>query len=129
MSVPSDEPCPCGRAFPRFGLVNGRTEELVWTSDGRPLPLASAIVDDLTGLREVQFVQHRPGVFEILMVPGEGYDRAAVEALARENLRLMGSPQDTLTFSELEALPRSASGKLRLVAVLDDGGMPDQREA
>ena len=109
--------------------MNGRTEELVRTSDGRPLPLASAIVDDLTGLREVQFVQHRPGVFEIRMVPGEGYDRAAVEALARENLRLMGSPQDTLTFSELDALPRSASGKLRLVAVLDDGGMADQREA
>jgi phenylacetate-CoA ligase len=129
VSIPSDEPCPCGRAFPRFGLVNGRTEELVRTSDGRPLPLASAIIDDLTGLREVQFVQHRPGVFEIRMVPGDGFDRAAVEALARENLRVMGSPGDTLTFSEWDALPRSASGKLRLVAVLDDGGMADRRES
>jgi phenylacetate-CoA ligase len=129
VSVPSDEPCPCGRPFPRFGLVNGRTEELVHTSDGRPLPLASAIVDDLAGLREVQFVQHRPGVFEIRMVPGDGYDRAAVEALARQNLRMMGGPGDTLTFTEVEALPRSASGKLRLVTVLDDGGLADQRES
>jgi phenylacetate-CoA ligase len=80
-------------------------------------------------LREVQFVQHRPGVFEIRMVPGDGYDRAAVEALARQNLRMMGGPGDTLTFTEVEALPRSASGKLRLVTVLDDGGLADQRES
>jgi len=129
VGIPSDEPCPCGRAFPRFGLVNGRTEELVHTSDGRPLPLASAIVDDLTGLREVQFVQHRPGVFEIRMVPGEGFDRAAVESLARDNLRVMGSPGDTLTFTEMDALPRSASGKLRLVSVIDAGGLAVQRQA
>lgn len=124
-----ERPCPCGRAFPRFGLVGGRTEDLVRTAEGRPLPLASAIVDDLTGLREAQFVQHRPGVFEIRMVPGAGYDRAAVERRARENLRLMGGPADTLRFTEMDAIPRSGSGKLRLVLVLDSGGMPDQRES
>lgn len=122
-----DEPCPCGRAFPRFGLLGGRAEDLVRTREGRPVPLASTIVDDLTGLREVQFVQHRPGVFEIRMVPGAGYDRAAVEALARENLRQMAGPHDEVTFSEMDAIPRPGGGKLRLVLVLDPGGLPDQR--
>jgi phenylacetate-CoA ligase len=124
------EPCPCGRAFPAFGLIGGRTEDLVRAADGNPVPLASSVVDDLEGLREVQFVQHRPGVFEVRMVPGpNGYDRAAVEATARENLFLMAGPGNELTFSEWDELPRSGSGKLRVVLVLDPGELPDQRES
>jgi phenylacetate-CoA ligase len=127
---PPAEPCPCGRAFPAFGLIGGRTEDLVRAADGRPVPLASSVIDDLEGLREVQFVQHRPGVFEVRMVPGgNGYDRAVVEALARENLLLMAGPGNELTFSEWDALPRSGSGKLRVVLVLDPGELPDQRES
>jgi phenylacetate-CoA ligase len=125
----AQEPCDCGRAFPRFGLVGGRTEDLVRTREGRPVPLASSLVDDLVGVREAQLVQHRPGVFEIRMVPGAGYDRAAAEARAREVLHQIGGPSDELSFTELDALPRSASGKLRLVQVLDSGGLADQRES
>ena len=126
---PPSGPCPCGRAFPAFGLIGGRAEDLVRAADGRPVPLASTIIDDLTGLKEVQFVQHRPGVFEVRMVPGVGFDRAAVEALARENTLLMAGPGNELTFSEWDALPRSGSGKLRMILVLDPGELPDQRES
>lgn len=129
VGTPANEPCPCGRAFPSFGLIGGRTEDLVRAADGRPVPLASTIIDDLTGLKEVQFVQHRPGVFEVRMVPGAGYDRAAVEALARENLLLMAGPGNAVTFTEMDALPRSGSGKLKMILVLDPGELPDQRES
>jgi phenylacetate-CoA ligase len=126
MGTPPSEPCPCGRAFPPFGLIGGRAEDLVRAADGRPVPLASTIIDDLTGLKEVQFVQHRPGVFELRMVPGAGYDRAAVEALARENMLLMAGPGSEMTFTEIEALPRSKSGKLKTILVLDPGEQPEQ---
>ena len=107
MGTPSHAPCPCGRRFPPFGLIGGRAEDLVRAADGRPVPLASTIIDDLTGLKEVQFVQHRPGVFEVRMVPGAGYDRAAVEALARRNMHLMAGPGNEMTFTAKEALKRS----------------------
>lgn len=112
--------CDCGRHFPRFGLIGGRVEDLARNADGRPIPLASTVIDDLTGLREVQFVQHRPGVFEIRMVPGVGYDRAAVEARARANLEAMAGPGQEITFTVWDELPRSSSGKLRSVLVLGD---------
>lgn len=112
--------CACGRSFPRFGLIGGRVEDVARNADGRPIPLASTVIDDLTGLREVQFVQHRPGVFEVRMVPGVGYDRSAVEAIARANLDAMAGPGQDLTFTVHDALPRSASGKLRGVIVMDD---------
>lgn len=113
--------CACGRHFPLFGLVGGRVEDVARAADGRPVPLASTIIDDLTGLREVQLVQHRPGVFEVKMVPGAGYERAAVEALARANFDAMAGPGQDITFTECDAIPRSASGKLRPVVVLSDG--------
>jgi phenylacetate-CoA ligase len=124
--TPPSEPCSCGRAFPPFGLIGGRAEDLVRAADGRPVPLASTIIDDLAGLKEVQFVQHRPGVFELRMVPGAGYDRAAVEALARENMLLMAGPGNEMTFTEIMALPRSESGKLKAILVLDPGEQPEQ---
>ncbi len=111
--------CACGRHFPQFGLVGGRSEDVARNAAGRPIPLASTVIDDLTGLREVQFVQHRPGTFEIRMVPGPGFERQALEATARANLAAMAGPGQDLTFSVHEALPRSPSGKLRPVVILD----------
>lgn len=113
------EPCPCGRHFPRFGLIGGRAEAVVRGADGRPVPLASTVVDDLTGLREVQFVQYRPGDFEIRMVPGPGFDRAEVEATARANLRAMAGGESRVRFTEWASIPRPASGKLQVVLVSD----------
>jgi phenylacetate-CoA ligase len=121
IGTPPTEPCPCGRAFPPFGLIGGRVEDLVRAADGRPVPQASPIIDDLTGLKEVQFVQHRPGVFEVRMVPGAGYDRGAVESRARENVLLMAGHGNEITFTEMEALPRSKSGKLKMILVLNSG--------
>jgi phenylacetate-CoA ligase len=126
IGTPPSEPCPCGRAFPPFGLIGGRVEDLVRAADGRPLPQASPIIDDLTGLKEVQFVQHRPGVFEVRMVPGAGYDRGAVESRARENMLLMAGHGNEIAFTEMEALPRSKSGKLKMILVLDSDEQPDQ---
>jgi phenylacetate-CoA ligase len=128
IGTPPSEPCPCGRSFPPFGLIGGRVEDLVRAADGRPVPQCP-IIDDLTGLKEVQFVQHRPGVFEVRMVPGLGYDREAVEARARENILLMAGLGNEITFTEMEALPRSKSGKLKMILVLDSGEQPDQRRA
>jgi phenylacetate-CoA ligase len=128
VSVADSSPCPCGRHFPRFGLVGGRTEALVRNAAGRPIPLASAIIDDFEHVRETQLVQHRPGVFEIRYVPGPGCDRAEVERVGRHNVEMMAGPGQEVRFSEWERLPRSGSGKLSIVIVLDAGGLPDQRE-
>ena len=75
------------------------------------------------------WAEDRPGVFEVRMVPGVGYDRAAIEALARENCLLMAGPGNELSFTEWDALPRSGAGKLRMILVLDPGDLPDQRES
>ncbi|WP_051179701.1 phenylacetate--CoA ligase family protein [Nocardia concava] len=110
-------PCPCGRAFPLLGVVDGRVEDTFTSADGRPLPLPSSIVDDLTGLREAQIAQLRPGVFELRVVPGTGFSEARTTAHARRNvLRQFGSGQE-LRVRVFEMLPRPPSGKLKTAVV------------
>ncbi|MEC3955852.1 phenylacetate--CoA ligase family protein [Nocardia sp. CDC153] len=113
-------PCPCGRAFPLLGVVDGRVEDTFVSADGRPLPLPSSIVDDLTGLREAQIAQLRPGVFELRVVPGTGFSEARTTAHARRNIaRQFGSGQE-LRVRVFDVLPRPASGKLK-TAVVEPG--------
>lgn len=110
-------PCPCGRHFPLLGIVDGRVEDTFTSADGRPLPLPSSIVDDLTGLREAQIAQLRPGVFELRVVPGNGFSEARTAAHARRNIaRQFGSGQE-LRVRVFEVLPRPPSGKLKTAVV------------
>jgi phenylacetate-coenzyme A ligase PaaK-like adenylate-forming protein len=117
----SPEPCPCGRSFPRLGIVDGRVEDMVLSAAGRPVPLPASVVDDLTGLREAQLVQHRPGVFEVRVVPGAGFDPAATERRARTTLERIAGEGQTMTFTVMESIPRPPSGKLRPVLVMGAG--------
>lgn len=116
-------PCACGRAFPRLGVLDGRVEDRFVTADGRPLPLPSTVIDDVTGLREAQIAQLAPGRFEIRMVPGVGFDAERIEQQFLRNVdRLFGPGQD-VTVVIRKALPRSASGKLKSAVV--EGARPE----
>ncbi|MGQ0776142.1 MAG: phenylacetate--CoA ligase family protein [Pseudonocardiales bacterium] len=112
--------CPCGRSFPRLGSIDGRSEDMFTASDGRPIPVPSAILDDLTGLLEAQVLQRAPGRFEIRMVPGVGFDRAATEARARVKLERLAGPGQLLSFQTMDRLPPASSGKIKAAAVVPD---------
>lgn len=113
-------PCPCGRSFPRLGPIDGRSEDMFTASDGRPIPVPSAILDDLTGLLEAQVLQRAPGRFEIRMVPGASFDRAVTEARARAKLELLAGPGQLLSFQTMDRLPRASGGKIIAAVVVPD---------
>ena len=113
-------PCPCGRAFPSLGSIDGRVEDAFTAADGRTIPLPSSVVDDLVGVREAQIVQRAPGRFEIRVVPGPGFDAAAAESLARHNVERLIGPGQALQFSTMDRIPRSRNGKLKSALLEDD---------
>lgn len=110
-------PCGCRRAFPLLGAIDGRIEDCFTSADGRPLPLPGSIVDDLWGLREAQIAQLAPGVFEVRVVPGGGFDAVATTAHIRRNVDRMFGPGQNLTIKVVERIARSASGKLKSAIV------------
>lgn len=120
-------PCPCGRSFPLLGVVDGRVEDTFTAADGRPLPLPSSVVDDLTGLREAQIAQLRPGVFELRVVPGNGFSQARTAAHARRNVARQFGPGQEVGVTVFERLPRPPSGKLKTAVVEHTGAGPWRR--
>ena len=115
-------PCPCGRAFPLMGRIDGRVEDSFTAADGRPLPLPSVVLDDLFGLREVQVAQLAPGHFEFRMVPTDSTDLSAVQRQARADVDKYFGTGQTVTFQVMDHIPREPSGKLRPVIRLP--GLP-----
>jgi phenylacetate-CoA ligase len=106
-------PCPCGRAFPLLGRVDGRVEDAFTAADGRALPLPHTVVKNLIGLREVQVAQLAPGRFEFRLVPTPSTDLIEVQEQARKNVDRYFGPGQTVTFRVLDHVPREPSGKLR----------------
>lgn len=115
--VDGDARCSCGRPFPVISAIEGRLESLVEAADGRKIPLASAVLDDLAGVREAQLVQHRPGVFEIRVIPGRSFDSAVLDRQIRANVdRFIGAGAST-SVTVVEAIDRDEGGKRSAVVV------------
>jgi phenylacetate-CoA ligase len=120
------EPCPCGRAFPQLGTVDGRAEDSFVAADGRIIPLPSTVVDDLTGLVEAQIAQLAQGRFEIRMVPSADFDADVERERALRNVERLIGPGQQVTFRTLTRLPRSPSGKLKTAIVVGDAAATDR---
>ena len=115
------QPCPCGRSFPLLGLVDGRVEDSFTAADGRPIPLPSLVIDDLSGVREAQIAQLARGRYEVRVAPAAGFDEPAVEETIRRNVeRIFGAGQH-VTLRIMPRIPRSNSGKLKPSVVEGDG--------
>ncbi|WP_216870824.1 phenylacetate--CoA ligase family protein [Modestobacter excelsi] len=106
-------PCPCRRAFPLLGRIDGRVEDAFTAADGRPLPLPHTVVKNLVGLREVQVAQLAPGCFDFRLVPTTATDLPATQAQARTNVDRYFGPGQTVTFTIMDHIPREPSGKLK----------------
>jgi phenylacetate-CoA ligase len=116
-TVDDEGTCSCGRPFPVISAIEGRLESLVDSRDGRKIPLASAVLDDLVGIREAQLIQHRPGDFEICVVPGRTFVLEEAERQIRANVDRVIGPGQTVAVTVRPALERSKSGKRSPVIV------------
>jgi len=113
--------CPCGRAFPLIGVIDGRVEDAFTSSTGHVLPMPSLILSSLLGVREAQIAQLAPGRFEVRMVPTPTSDLQRLQAQVLHDVERYFGPGQTVTFRVLERIPRSRSGKLKAVVVEDQG--------
>lgn len=110
--------CPCGRAFPQLGQIDGRVEDAFTAANGQVLPLPGSVVDDIVGFREVQVAQLAPGHFEFRLVPIVGSDIVGAEERARHNVEKFFGPGQVVTFRIMDHIPRGPNGKLK-GAILD----------
>lgn len=110
------EPCPCGRSLMRLRSLAGRAEDVLRLRGVVVHPLQFALVTADPDVREFQVVQVGDAL-RLRVALRDGALHAPERLRARVGARLaeLGVPEPSVEVETVEALERSAAGKLRMV--------------
>jgi phenylacetate-CoA ligase len=114
VTVEPDAACTCGRAGRVVESLDGRIEDYVVLEDGARIGRMDHVFKDMVNIKEAQIYQRSRGHMMIRVVRGRGYSIRDEEDLLREARKRVGDGMK-IEVSYVEALPRTATGKLRLV--------------
>jgi len=105
--------CACGRTLPALLSVEGRKDDVLYTSDGRQIGRLDPVFKGDLPIREAQIIQETLGRVRLRYTPAPGFSpQAAVFLVVRIRDR-MGPVEVVL--EEVDQIPRGTNGKFRAV--------------
>jgi phenylacetate-CoA ligase len=113
--IPADvaELCGCGRSLPLIKAIEGRVDDLLYTSDGRRVGRLDPVFKADLPLREAQVVQETIDQLRVRFVPAPNYtSRDGLTLIKRLQARL-GNIHVIL--EQVDRVPRMSNGKFRAV--------------
>jgi phenylacetate-CoA ligase len=123
LGILTNAPCDCGRALPRLKKIAGRTPDIFYTVDGKPIvaiTLVLYLVDEAPGqLGQVQIIQDTPKHIILRMTPDPPPTEAIKEYQVRKTKELMG-PEMKVSFEIVDHISREPSGKYTFTKCLID---------
>jgi phenylacetate-CoA ligase len=105
--------CRCGRQLPIMAYVEGRSDDVLYTRDGRRVGRLDPVFKGGLPVQEAQIVQESLDNLRVRYVPGLGFDRGHARLLVRRLQARMG--QVDVTLEEVDHIPRTGTGKFRAV--------------
>lgn len=108
-----DQACACGRALPVLRRLEGRSDDVVVTRDGRHIGRLDPVFKADLPIREAQIIQEDLDHLRVLYVPTDAYTPADGDALVRRIHARVGDMDVTL--EPVAEIPRTANGKFRAV--------------
>lgn len=105
--------CSCGRRLPVLSAVEGRTDDLLYTADGRTIGRLDPVFKREMPLLETQIIQDEIDRLTVRFVRAPGYSPEVNDTIASEIRKRMGPVR--IVFEEVERIPRGANGKFRAV--------------
>ncbi|MFL6227687.1 MAG: phenylacetate--CoA ligase family protein [Pyrinomonadaceae bacterium] len=113
LAPPTADPCACGRTLPSLASVEGRTDDLIYTPDGRRVGCIDTIYDARLPVREAQIVQEALTRVRVRYVPAPEFTAATGAAIVRAMRERMGPVEVVL--ERVDEIARGANGKYRAV--------------
>jgi phenylacetate-coenzyme A ligase PaaK-like adenylate-forming protein len=108
------DPCGCGRTLPRLLSVEGRTDDVLVTPDGRRVGRLDPVFKADLPIREAQVIQETIDRIRVRVVAAEGFDeRHAREIRLRLRDRLGSDVQ--IAVETTDCIPRGSRGKFQAV--------------
>ena len=105
-----DVGCACGRQLPALAYVEGRSDDVLYTRDGRRVFWLNPVLYGLP-VREAQIVQESLGRLRVRYVPAPGFAGSDARSLVGRVQARMG--QVEVVLEEVAQVPRTRNGKFR----------------
>lgn len=109
----SDKLCSCGRSLPVLSCIEGRTDAVLITRDGRKIGRLDPVFKDAESIIEAQVVQNDYDKFIIRIVPADDYTDAHGKNIIN-NLSYRVGKAD-IRIEIVDKIERTSSGKFRAV--------------
>lgn len=105
--------CRCGRTLPLLRAVDGRSDDLLYTLEGRPVGRLDPVFKVGPWIAEAQIIQESLDLIRVRVVPDRGFGESDDKTIKRA---LRGRLGDVCVAIELvPAIPRTSNGKFRAV--------------
>jgi phenylacetate-CoA ligase len=119
----TQQTCACGRQMPILESIQGRYEDMCFTSDGRAMLRFDTVFKGLKAVKEAQVVQEAIDRFTILVVPTVEFGEHDIRLIQEKMLAHVGGVQ--VDVQQVDAIPRTKSGKFKAVV---SHLTPDEKE-
>jgi phenylacetate-CoA ligase len=105
--------CSCGRTLPMLALIEGRADDLLYTSDGRRIGRLDPVFKTQLPVREAQIIQEALGKIRVRYVPTSDFTPAVARSLIQRLQERLGRVEVLL--ERVDEVPRERNGKFRSV--------------
>ena len=119
----ADVACTCGRTLPILSHVEGRSDDVLFTRDGRVVGRLDPVFKSRVPIREAQIVQETLDRVRVRYVPDAGFTPAHGDSVAARIRERMGAI--AVVLEPVDMIPRTANGKFRAVVC---NLAPEERE-
>jgi len=114
VAVLSNEKCSCGRSLPVVKSIEGRSEDIIITPDGRMVGRLDAAFKYSTGIELSQIIQEDVDSINVKIVRGENYSPRDIDRLEVELRKRLGN-EIKINYIFVDNIERTSLGKLRFV--------------
>ena len=107
----TDELCSCGRHLPLLASIDGRVDDVLFTTDGRRIGRLDPVFKTKLPIREAQIIQETLNLVKVRYVPAQDYTSAAGLSVV-ERLQARMGPVEVI-LEPVAEIPRGANGKFK----------------
>jgi len=105
--------CPCGRTLPILMSVEGRTDDVILTPDGRHIGRLDPAFKACWPIREAQIIQDQVDHLHVLIVPANNCTVGFESTIAEAILERVGKMH--ITVERVGSIERGRNGKFKMV--------------
>ncbi len=114
MTAPKDDPCPCGCTFPRVDVIQGRSDDWLYSVDGKKVSPLVFVIASIPGVMQYRMIQKKLDHLVVEILPGNGFDNQTLRNVKAHVQEVMGNGLRVEVY-KVDNIPREQSCKLRRV--------------